>query len=107
MPSFRQSQAETIRGRMHPDFVAASFRGTSSWQPYPMSSDFECFADVYQRLRPDDNAQEALKQALALRPDSTASNISLPSRNSSPVYRDLRRRINRVLIEMGLPPGKE
>lgn len=64
-------------------------------------------ATAYQRLGRSDEAKQALAQGLQLRPGSTAANISLPIRNTSPIYLEAREKISRTLIELGLPAGDE
>ncbi|MFK0161020.1 winged helix-turn-helix domain-containing protein [Rhizobium sp. NPDC090279] len=64
-------------------------------------------ATAYQRLGRSDEAKQALAKGLELRPGSTAVNISLPARNTSPVYLEAVREITRTLIAMGLPAGDE
>lgn len=64
-------------------------------------------ATAYHRLGRSDEAKLALASGLQLRPDSTAANISLLERNTSPIYRDERKKITRALIEIGLPPGDD
>lgn len=64
-------------------------------------------AIAYQRLGRSEDAKQALAQGLQLRPGSTAANISLPIRNTSPIYLEAREKISRTLIELGLPAGDE
>ncbi|MGY5774661.1 tetratricopeptide repeat protein [Rhizobium sp. LEGMi135b] len=64
-------------------------------------------ATAYQRLGRSDEAKQALAQGLQLRPGSTVANISLPTRNTSPIYLEARDEISRTLIELGLPVGDE
>ncbi len=63
-------------------------------------------ATAYQRLGRLDEAKQALARGLLLRPGSTAANIGLPTRNTSPIYLEARRKINQTLIEVGLPAGE-
>jgi DNA-binding winged helix-turn-helix (wHTH) protein/tetratricopeptide (TPR) repeat protein len=64
-------------------------------------------ATAYHRLGRSDEAKQALASGLQLRPGSTAANISLLERNTSPIYREERKKITRALIEIGLPPGDD
>ncbi|MBN8950553.1 MULTISPECIES: winged helix-turn-helix domain-containing protein [unclassified Rhizobium] len=64
-------------------------------------------ATAYQRLGRTEEAKQALAKGLELRPGSTTANISLPSRNASPIYLEGRQAISRTLIELGLPAGGE
>ncbi|MGN6777369.1 tetratricopeptide repeat protein [Rhizobium sp.] len=64
-------------------------------------------ATAYQRLGRTDEARQALAKGLELRPGSTAANIALPARNTSPIYLAARQDISRTLIELGLPAGDE
>ncbi len=64
-------------------------------------------ATAYQRLGRTAEARQALAKGLELRPGSTAANIALPARNTSPIYLAARGDISRTLIELGLPAGDE
>ncbi|AYG69132.1 MULTISPECIES: winged helix-turn-helix domain-containing protein [unclassified Rhizobium] len=64
-------------------------------------------AIAYQRLGRSDDAKQALAEGLQLRPGSTAANISLPTRNTSPTYLEARQKIIQTLIEIGLPAGDD
>ncbi|MGV1792358.1 tetratricopeptide repeat protein [Rhizobium sp. A37_96] len=64
-------------------------------------------AVAYQRSGQPDEAKQALAKGLELRPGSTTANISLPSRNTSPVFIEARRKISQTLIELGLPTGDD
>ncbi|MDK4703324.1 tetratricopeptide repeat protein [Rhizobium sp. CNPSo 4062] len=64
-------------------------------------------ATAYHRLGRTDEARQALAKGLELRPGSTAANIALPARNTSPIYLAARQDISRTLIELGLPAGDE
>ncbi|WP_156090754.1 MULTISPECIES: hypothetical protein [unclassified Rhizobium] len=44
---------------------------------------------------------------MELRPGSTAANIALPARNTSPIYLAARRDISQTLIDLGLPADDE
>ena len=60
-------------------------------------------AAAYQRLGRPDEAKAAMARALKLRPGSTASNIAIPTKNTSPAYIEARGRIKQALIAIGLP----
>ena len=60
-------------------------------------------AAAYQRLGPTDEANAALTQGLKLRPDSTVSNVGIPTKNVSAAYMEARGRIEQALIAAGLP----
>lgn len=60
-------------------------------------------AAAYQRLGRTDEANAALAWALKLRPGSTASNLGIPTKNTSPAYIEARGRIKQALIAIGLP----
>lgn len=62
-------------------------------------------AVAYQRSGHTVEAKQTMAKAMELRPGSTTANISLPSRNTSPIYLEERGKINQVLIELGLPTG--
>ncbi|WP_152093040.1 winged helix-turn-helix domain-containing protein [Rhizobium dioscoreae] len=64
-------------------------------------------ATAYQRLGRTDEARLALAKGLELRPGSTAANIALPARNTSPIYLAARRDISQTLIDLGLPADDE
>jgi DNA-binding winged helix-turn-helix (wHTH) protein/tetratricopeptide (TPR) repeat protein len=60
-------------------------------------------AAAYQRLGRSDEAKAAIAQGLALRPGTTASNLGIPAKNTSPAYLEARNRIKQALIEAGVP----
>jgi hypothetical protein len=60
-------------------------------------------AGAYQRLGRYAEAKAALEAGLRLRPGSTADNIGLPPKNTSPVWRDATERARRAEIAAGLP----
>lgn len=60
-------------------------------------------AVAYQRLGRQDEAKEALRKGMALRPGSTTLNIALPTRNASETYLRAAREISETLARMGLP----
>ncbi|MFH0301969.1 winged helix-turn-helix domain-containing protein [Bradyrhizobium sp. 31Argb] len=60
-------------------------------------------AVAYQRLGQPDEARTAMAKAMALRPDSTALNISLPTRNASPAFLAAGEQSMQTLLELGLP----
>jgi DNA-binding winged helix-turn-helix (wHTH) protein/tetratricopeptide (TPR) repeat protein len=60
-------------------------------------------AAAYQRLGRSDEAKAAIAQGLALRPGTTARNLGIPAKNTSPAYLEARNRIEQALIEAGLP----
>lgn len=64
-------------------------------------------AVAYQRLGRPDEAMQALARGLQLRPGSTAANIGLPLRNTSPVFAEAQQKIIQTLIEVGLPAGND
>lgn len=59
-------------------------------------------AAAYQRTGRTEQAKAALARALEVRPGSTASNIKLPVKNSSPAFLAASDRITDALIEVGL-----
>ncbi|MCJ8052549.1 CadC family transcriptional regulator [Shinella curvata] len=60
-------------------------------------------AVAYQRLGRQDEAKEALRKGMALRPGSTTLNIALPTRNASETYLRAAREISETLAKLGLP----
>jgi tetratricopeptide (TPR) repeat protein len=60
-------------------------------------------AAAYQRAGRTDQARAALARALEVRPGSTADNIKLPLKNSSPEFIVGSDRIREALIQVGLP----
>ncbi|WP_245476860.1 winged helix-turn-helix domain-containing protein, partial [Bradyrhizobium sp. Leo170] len=69
----------------------------ASGRPYML------LAVAYQRLGQPDEARTAMAKAMALRPDSTALNISLPTRNASPAFLAAGEQSMQTLLELGLP----
>ena len=61
------------------------------------------FAAAYQRSGRTDEAKAAMKKGLALRPGTTALNVSPPTKNASPVYLEASEGIIRAMVEAGLP----
>ncbi len=60
-------------------------------------------AAAYQGAGRTEDAKAALARALQVRPGSTASNISLPIKNSSPAFLAYSEKIKSALIQVGLP----
>jgi tetratricopeptide (TPR) repeat protein len=60
-------------------------------------------ATAYHRLGRTAEAKAALAKTLELRPGSTIANISLDPRNASPLYNEASKRVEAVLMEIGLP----
>ena len=60
-------------------------------------------AAVYHRLGRDQDAKASMAKALALRPGSNATNVSLPTKNTSPVFIAANDRIIQLAVEAGLP----
>jgi DNA-binding winged helix-turn-helix (wHTH) protein/tetratricopeptide (TPR) repeat protein len=60
-------------------------------------------AAAYQRAGRTEQAKAALTRALEVRPGSTANNIRLPAKNSSPKFLAAAEKIEGALIEIGLP----
>ena len=60
-------------------------------------------AACYHFLGRATEAKAALAKGMQLRPGSTAANISLPTKNASPVYLDAASTIKTALVEIGLP----
>jgi DNA-binding winged helix-turn-helix (wHTH) protein/tetratricopeptide (TPR) repeat protein/TolB-like protein len=60
-------------------------------------------AAAYQRLGRTDEAKAALAKALGLRPGSTAANVEMPPKNTSPLWREACEKITRAEIAAGLP----
>ena len=69
----------------------------ASGRPYML------LAVAHQRLGQRDEAKTAMAKAMALRPDSTALNISMPSRNASQAFLAEGKRTTQTLLELGLP----
>jgi DNA-binding winged helix-turn-helix (wHTH) protein/tetratricopeptide (TPR) repeat protein len=60
-------------------------------------------AGAYERLGRHAEAKAALARGLALRPGSTAENVGLPLKNTSPLWREASERITRAEVAAGLP----
>ena len=60
-------------------------------------------AAAYQRLGRYDEAKAAMAECLRLRPGSTAANVGLPHKNSSPVWREAADKATQAEIAAGLP----
>jgi DNA-binding winged helix-turn-helix (wHTH) protein/Tfp pilus assembly protein PilF/TolB-like protein len=60
-------------------------------------------AAAYQDLGQPAEAKTAMEKALALRPGSNLSNVSLPRKNSSPVFLAASERNGQLLVAAGLP----
>jgi tetratricopeptide (TPR) repeat protein len=60
-------------------------------------------AGAYQRLGRYDEAKAVMAEALKLRPGSTAENVEMPSKNTSPLWREAFKRIRPAEIVAGLP----
>jgi len=60
-------------------------------------------AVAYHRVGRTDEAKAALAKTMELRPGSTVANIKLDPRNASPLYNEGSKRVEKVLLELGLP----
>jgi DNA-binding winged helix-turn-helix (wHTH) protein/tetratricopeptide (TPR) repeat protein len=60
-------------------------------------------AAAYQRLGRSDEAKATIAQGLVLRPGTTASNLGIPTKNTSAAYIEARGRIEQALMAAGLP----
>jgi tetratricopeptide (TPR) repeat protein len=60
-------------------------------------------AVAYQRVGRTDEAKAALAKTMELRPGSTVANIKLDPRNASPLYNEASKRVEQVLLGLGLP----
>lgn len=60
-------------------------------------------AVAYQLLGRHEEARAVMAKALELRPGSTAQNVSLPTRNASPVFLAASERLIKIEVELGLP----
>jgi tetratricopeptide (TPR) repeat protein len=60
-------------------------------------------AGAYQRLGRYDEAKAAMAKALELRPGSTAENVEMPPKNTSPLWREACEKITRAEAAAGLP----
>jgi len=60
-------------------------------------------AVAYQRVGRSDEAKAALAKTMELRPGSTVANIQLDPKNASPLYNQASKRIEDVLLALGVP----
>jgi tetratricopeptide (TPR) repeat protein/TolB-like protein len=60
-------------------------------------------ATAYQRLGRTAEAKAALAKTLELRPGSTVANIALDPKNASPVYNEAAKRVEDVILALGMP----
>jgi tetratricopeptide (TPR) repeat protein len=60
-------------------------------------------AVAYQSLGRTAEAKAALAKTMELRPGSTAANIALDPRNASPLYNQAAKRVEEVLLALGMP----
>jgi DNA-binding winged helix-turn-helix (wHTH) protein/tetratricopeptide (TPR) repeat protein len=60
-------------------------------------------AVAYQRVGRNDEAKAALARTMELRPGSTLANITLDPRNASPVYNEASKRVEDVILALGMP----
>jgi tetratricopeptide (TPR) repeat protein len=60
-------------------------------------------AVAYQRVGRTDEAKAALAKTMELRPGSTIANIALDPKNASPIYNEASKRVEQVLVELGMP----
>ncbi|WP_457488065.1 winged helix-turn-helix domain-containing protein [Tardiphaga sp. P5_C10] len=60
-------------------------------------------AVAYQRMGRVDEAKAAMQEGLRLRPGTTALNVSTPTRNASPVFREAIPRVVQTMVDAGLP----
>jgi hypothetical protein len=58
---------------------------------------------VYQQLGRGEDAKSAMNKGLELRPGSTTANFALPRRNASPVFIAASKRMEQILVGLGLP----
>lgn len=63
-------------------------------------------AVAYQKLGRSEEARMAFAKGLELRPGSTTSNVPLPRKNGSPVFLAAFDRYVRILVQLGLPEGR-
>ena len=59
-------------------------------------------AIAYQRTGRTDEARAALAKTMELRPGSTVANIRLDPKNASPVYNEAAKRVEEVLLTLGM-----
>lgn len=62
-------------------------------------------AAAYQALGRADDAKAAVAEGMKIRPNTTAANISLPKKNTSPVYLTRASEILQLMIAAGMPKG--
>jgi DNA-binding winged helix-turn-helix (wHTH) protein/tetratricopeptide (TPR) repeat protein len=62
-------------------------------------------AAAYQQLGRTDEAQEEMREALKLRPGTTALNVGTPTQNSSPAFVEAGERVIKLMVAAGLPPS--
>jgi DNA-binding winged helix-turn-helix (wHTH) protein/tetratricopeptide (TPR) repeat protein len=62
-------------------------------------------AATYQQLGRTADASAVMTKALELRPGSTARNVPVPNKNTSPVYVEASDRIMQLMVAAGLPGG--
>lgn len=60
-------------------------------------------AAAYQQLGRTDEAKAAMAKAMELRPGSTARNVPVPTKNTSPVYLKASEGVVRLMVAAGLP----
>jgi Flp pilus assembly protein TadD len=60
-------------------------------------------AVAYQRVGRTAEATAALAKTMELRPGSTVANIQLDPKNASPLYNQASKRIEDVLLALGVP----
>ena len=60
-------------------------------------------AGVLYKLGRDEEARAEMANGLALRPGSNATNISLPTRNASPIFIAATDKLRKIEVEAGLP----
>jgi DNA-binding winged helix-turn-helix (wHTH) protein/tetratricopeptide (TPR) repeat protein len=63
-------------------------------------------AAAYQRLGRHEEARAALAEGMKIRPGTTAKNVSLPAKNTSPTYLARLKEINALMIAAGMPTGE-
>jgi TolB-like protein len=62
-------------------------------------------AIALQRLGHGEDAKRSLAKGLQINPGFTVKNVALPRERTDPVYLEAVAKIDKVLIELGLPPG--
>jgi DNA-binding winged helix-turn-helix (wHTH) protein/Tfp pilus assembly protein PilF/TolB-like protein len=60
-------------------------------------------AVAYQRLGRTDEARAEMAKVLELRPGSTADNVEMPAKNTSPLWREAAEKMRRAEVAAGLP----